>query len=77
MAKRCKHLNAELLEVAEEWISHNFENGQYTDSWHDAGKILAPLIVKCHDCKRTFRYRQFGKRPQWVQAMEEQVQSRQ
>ena len=68
MTKRCRHLNAELLEVAEEWISHNFDNGQYTDSYHAVGEILPTLIVKCRDCKKSFYYTQ-AHHPKWVDLM--------
>lgn len=72
MSARCHHRNAEILEVAEEWISHDFKNGSYTDSWHNAGEILQPLIVKCRDCNRRFRFTQ-NHHPKWVDEMMDRV----
>lgn len=72
MAQRCKHLNAELLEVAEEWIGHLFEGGEYKQSNHEAGDILPPLIVECADCKRRFVFSQ-ARHPKWVDDMFDKV----
>jgi RNase P subunit RPR2 len=62
---RCKHLNCEIIEYAEECMSYLYENGQYASDAAGTGKLLDYIDVVCEDCGMNHRYYR-SSLPKWL-----------
>ena len=65
--KRCKHLNAEVVEDFIVVSIHEIRNGYSVGHYNDTdGEYSGRFSIKCYDCNRNFSYASYKAAPAWA-----------